>query len=40
MPGVRNDPDEKGNRLNLIPAVETGLTDHVWEIEDLVKLID
>ena len=26
--------------LRVTPAMEAGLTDHVWEIEELVKLID
>jgi len=26
--------------LRVTPAMEDGLTDHVWEIEDLLALID
>jgi len=27
-------------RLRVTPAMQAGLTDHVWEIEELVTLID
>ena len=39
-------PDEKGNDLKLsqafgvMPAMQAGLTAHVWEIEELVGLPD
>jgi len=26
--------------LRVTPAMQAGLTDHVWELEELVKLID
>jgi hypothetical protein len=26
--------------IRMTPAMEAGLSDHVWEIEDLLKLID
>ena len=26
--------------LRVTPAMQAGLTDHIWEIEDLLKLID
>jgi hypothetical protein len=26
--------------LRITPAMAAGLTDHVWELEELVKLID
>ena len=26
--------------LRVTPAMQAGLTDHVWEIEELVRLID
>ena len=26
--------------LRVTPAMEAGLTDHVWEIEELVRLLD
>jgi hypothetical protein len=27
-------------RLRVTPAMQAGLTDHVWELEELVTLID
>jgi hypothetical protein len=26
--------------LRVTPAMEAGVTDHVWELEDIVKLMD
>jgi hypothetical protein len=26
--------------LRVTPAMQAGLTDHIWELEDLVKLLD
>jgi len=64
MPGMRNDPADKGNSfklnhahnvashfmhynyckihstLRITPAMAAGLSKTVWEIEDLLKLID
>jgi hypothetical protein len=47
---MRNNPTaEKGNRhdvnhahhtLRITPAMQAGLADHVWEIEELVALLD
>jgi hypothetical protein len=49
--GMRNNPAEKGNSVKLndcpvyetlrvTPAMAAGLSKTVWEIEDLLKLID
>jgi hypothetical protein len=51
MPGMRNNTAEKGNnyKLNLVgftrlcgltPAMQSGPTDHGWELEELVALVD
>jgi hypothetical protein len=26
--------------LHVTPAMEAGITDHVWELEEIVKLMD
>jgi hypothetical protein len=28
------------NTIRVTPVMEAGLSDHVWEVEDLLKLID